>query len=169
MRTRVTPFAATLPLTVRRPAADTTPSRTSTAKPTSAGHAPRDVAICTLQLPSKAARAARAPVGESAAAARIVATARAELRANISLSFACENRDLAGPPEQIVSRSRAEVQKLLEFLGPVGMEEKPHANAPAPAASQSPGRSRTGEGAEAAKCKPRLFAARPNVERRAPI
>src|SRR5437899_11342260 len=95
MRTRVTPFAATFPLTFRRPAADTTPSRTSTAKPTSEGHAPRDVAICTLQLPSKVARAARAPVGENAATAKIVATARAELRANISLSFASENRDLA--------------------------------------------------------------------------
>jgi len=63
MRTRVAPFAATFPLTFRRPAADTTPSRTSTAKPTSEGHAPRDVAICTLQLPSKAAGAARAPAG----------------------------------------------------------------------------------------------------------
>src|SRR5258708_1102157 len=94
MRTRVTPFAATLPLTFRRPAADTTPSRTSTEKSTSEGHAPRDVAICTLQLPSKAPPTAKAPVGESAATAKIVATARAELRANINLSFG-ENRDLA--------------------------------------------------------------------------
>src|SRR5258706_14220607 len=88
MRTRVTPFAATFPLTVRRPAADTTPSRTSTAKPTSEGHAPRDVAICTLQLPSKAPRTAKAPAGESATAAKIVAPAGAELRSSISLSFA---------------------------------------------------------------------------------
>src|SRR5258706_10694128 len=99
MRTRVTPFAATFPLTFRRPAADTTPSRTSTAKPTSAGHAPRDVAICTLQLPSKAPRTAKAPVGESAATARIeiAATARAELRTNIGLSFGGGNSDLAEP------------------------------------------------------------------------
>src|SRR5262249_35386571 len=119
MRTRVAPFAATFPLTFRRPTADTTPSRTSTAKPTSEGHAPRDVAICTLQLPSKAAGAARAPAGESAATDKIVATARTELRANINVSFAMR-MGLAGPPEQIVSRSRAEVQTWFEFLDAVG-------------------------------------------------